>query len=221
MLPLLGLWSTVPTSVVRRGRRTRDHRPMAQARRGAPPPATPPDPAGADPGQPYPTQSYPALRSTPRAAPLDMPQQDLTRAPRAPRIAERGMALRRLVVVLGSCAVAALTGGVLVQILGRGGHPVLDWATIVLSTVLSAWVAFGFMTATAGFVVLLAARTRDARASAVGPGALRGRTAILLPAYNEDPGLILSAVEAIAEDLRRLDAGPHYDLFILSDTRDE
>ncbi|MDR3511373.1 MAG: glucans biosynthesis glucosyltransferase MdoH, partial [Caulobacteraceae bacterium] len=47
------------------------------------------------------------------------------------------------------------------------------------------------------------------------------RTAILLPAYNEDPGLILSAVEAIAEDLRRLDAGPHYDLFILSDTRDE
>lgn len=210
MLPILGLWSTVPASVVRR-RRDRG-RPL-EPRRQAPAPQTPASSA----------PPYPALRSTPGPAPLAMPAQDLSRGRAAPRIpgsgaADAGMALRRLVVMAGSCAIAGLTAWVLVQVLGQGRHPVLDWATIVLSTVLAGWIAFGFMTAAAGFVLVMADRRR---ASPADPKALRGRTAILLPAYNEDPGLILSAVQAIAEDLRRVGAEAAYDLFILSDTRDE
>jgi membrane glycosyltransferase len=47
------------------------------------------------------------------------------------------------------------------------------------------------------------------------------RTAILLPVYNEDPGQVLAAVEAIALDLRRLGLQHLYDLFVLSDTCEE
>src|SRR5262249_34494171 len=71
--------------------------------------------------------------------------------------------------------------------------------------------------ATAGF----AAAMRDPRVVR-GTGARpSGRTAILMPTYNEDPGLILAAVEAMAEDLRRLGVASAYDFFVLSDTRDE
>jgi membrane glycosyltransferase len=50
---------------------------------------------------------------------------------------------------------------------------------------------------------------------------LVGRTAILMPVYNEDPGRVMSAVQAMGEDLLRLDAAPMYDFYVLSDTRDE
>ena len=47
------------------------------------------------------------------------------------------------------------------------------------------------------------------------------RTAVLLPTYNEDPGLILAAAQSIAEEIARLGLADRYDFFILSDTRDE
>jgi membrane glycosyltransferase len=147
-----------------------------------------------------------------------MPAQDLRRVPSAPRLGSADMAPRRAILMLGAGAIAAVTAAVLIGVLGAGGHPVLDWATILLSTLLSGWVGFGFMTAGAGFVICLTGKARAPAAAE--PGAIVGRTAILMPAYNEDPGLILSAVEAIAEDLRRLGAEDKYDLFILSDTRD-
>ncbi|MGH6971007.1 MAG: glucans biosynthesis glucosyltransferase MdoH, partial [Caulobacteraceae bacterium] len=40
-------------------------------------------------------------------------------------------------------------------------------------------------------------------------------------AYNEDPGLILAAAQTIMEEVARLSLASRYDLFILSDTRDE
>lgn len=176
-----------------------------------------PEPAAA----PEPTP-YPALASTPARAPLAMPVQDLGRAPaiEAPSgPAPAGMAARRAYVAAGVLAVAAVTAAVLVHALGHGGRPVLDWATIGLSTLLSGWVAFGFMTAGAGFALALSGAAKPPSEAAA--DTLTTRTAILMPAYNEDPGLILSAVEAIAEDLARLGAADRFDLFILSDTRDE
>jgi membrane glycosyltransferase len=160
---------------------------------------------------------FPALRSTPSASRLAMPRQDLRRAPRAPPLPAEGVALRRLILVTGALAVAALVGAVLYRVLGREGLTFLEWTTLALSVTLSGWLGFGFVSATFGFLTALSRRE-----SAAAPLAdIQARTAILLPTYNEDPGLILAAVQSIAEEVARLGLADRYDFFILSDTRDE
>ena len=126
------------------------------------------------------------------------------------------MALRRLLLILGALAIAAVVAGVMFQVLRRGGVSFMEWTTLGLSTLLSAWVGFGFVSAGAGFVATLPRRASVAASLAP----ITSRTAVLLPTYNEDPGLILAAVQAIGEDLRRLGLAALYDVFILSDTRD-
>ena len=164
---------------------------------------------------------YPALGATPAANRLVMPEQSLRRSAAAPRLAGEGMALRRTIVLAGAFAIAAVVAAILFQVLRRNGFTVMEWITLTLSTALSAWVGFGFMSATAGFGVLLPRRASALAASAPLETPITARTAILLPIYNEDPGLILSAVQAIGEDLRRLGLAAVYNVFILSDTREE
>src|SRR5580704_2920334 len=64
---------------------------------------------------------FPALRSTPSARRLEMPRQDLRRAPKAERLPAEGVALRRVILIAGALAVAALVGAVLFKVLGREG----------------------------------------------------------------------------------------------------
>jgi len=161
---------------------------------------------------------YPALAATPGAHRLAMPKQDLAHASAAPRLAG-GLAFRRVVVLAGALAIAAVVAAVLFQVLRRGGFSFMECATIGLSTVLAGWVGFGFTSAAAGFVAALGTRAEADVVAAAAP--ITTRTAILLPTYNEDPGLVLAAVQAIGEDLRRLGLAALYDVFILSDTRDE
>ena len=148
-----------------------------------------------------------------------MPEQNLRRAPAAMRLTGEPMAVRRAIVLAGAFAIGAIVVGMLFQVLRRNGLTPMEGVTLALSALLSVWVGFGFMSATAGFAVLLPKRAAAAVAAPAAP--IAARTAILLPTYNEDPGLILSAVQAIGEDLRRLALAGRYDVFILSDTRDE
>jgi membrane glycosyltransferase len=147
-----------------------------------------------------------------------MPRQDLTHAPRAEPLPPEGTAHRRIVLIAGSLAIAGLVGAALFHVLRRDGFTFLEGVTLALTVLLSGWVGFGFMSASAGFVALLSGR-RAAGAARRAP--IRGRTAVLLPTYNEDPGLILAAVQATAEEVGRLGLSRRYDFFILSDTRDE
>lgn len=165
--------------------------------------------------------AYPAFRSMPARAPLAMPQQRLDAAApdRAPRLeVSSGVAPARLLLILGACAFGLLNGAALTQVLGRDGL-LNGWelAVILLSTLLGAWLAFGFLSATAGFVVAFPARRSPVPAPVAGT---RSRTAILLPVYNEDPGLVLACVQAMAEDVRDVGLAERCDFFILSDTRD-
>jgi membrane glycosyltransferase len=150
-----------------------------------------------------------------------MPEQSLKHAAAAPRLAGEGMALRRTLVLAGAFAIAAVVFAILFHVLSRNGFTFMEWLTLALSTALSAWVGFGFMSATAGFGVLLPRRAAAVAATAPLDTPITARTAILLPIYNEDPGLILSAVQAIGEDLHRMGLAALYDVFILSDTREE
>jgi membrane glycosyltransferase len=90
-----------------------------------------------------------------------------------------------------------------------------------LSSLLAAWVGLGFVTAAAGFAISLGQRPAPASLPTSLVADPTTRTAILLPAYNEDPGLIFSGVQAIAEDLRRLGQARAHEIFVLSDTRDD
>ncbi len=162
-----------------------------------------------------------ALRSMPPGAPLATPLQDFATAPAEVRRGpEPDAACRRnrLILVLGAVAFALFDAVVLAGVLGADGVVTpLEAFTVLLSALLGGWLAFGFISATAGFLVSFAEVPRARLARRTAP---RGRTAILLPTYNEDPGLILSAVEAMAEELRRIGLASACDLFVLSDTRD-
>jgi membrane glycosyltransferase len=163
-------------------------------------------------------QPYPALRSTPAAEPLAMPRQDLRQAVPAAPLATEPTALRRLVLIAGALAIAALVGAALFHVLQRNGMTVIEWATLTLSVLLSGWVGFGFVSASAGFVANLPRRGAVAAAAHT---PIRARTAVLLPTYNEDPGLILAAAQSIAEEIGRLGLSDRFDFYVLSDTRDE
>jgi len=179
------------------------------------PPAPKPQPR-----PPRPQAPNPALRSLPVAAPLAAPVQDLKARPASAETGPgRSLAVlrNRLILILGACAFAVLDGFVLTRVLGADGR-ITGWeaVTIVLSVLLGGWLAFGFISASAGFVATFSDRPAPPRPRA----APCGRTAILLPTYNEDPGLILAAVEAMAEALQPVGLAGACDFFVLSDTRD-
>ena len=97
------------------------------------------------------------------------------------------------------------------------GFSVADGAMLTLFVLLFAWVAFAFVSAIAGFVLMW--RARDLEPWRPQP-IIFSRTALLMPTYNEDPGRILSGVQAIYEELAGMGVSELYDIFVLSDTRD-
>jgi membrane glycosyltransferase len=161
-----------------------------------------------------------AFRAMPPDAPLDAPVQDFQAPPAGAhrRLTSSPASLRkRLVLLLGVAGFAAFDCAALAQVLGADGSiTALEFLTIVLSVLLGAWLFFGVLSATAGFFAGLGEPAGEPALRAPP----RGRTAILLPTYNEDPGLILAAVEAMAEELEPAGLADGCDFFILSDTRD-
>ena len=150
--------------------------------------------------------------------PMEMALQDLRRAPRSAPVDTAATAARRPFVMGGALLIALVSAGLTFDVLRPGGFSVAEDVVIVLTFLLSAWVGFGFLTAVAGFFVLL-------KAGPAAPAALDEdtgeRTAILMPIYNEDTAPVLCAVQAMAEDLGRLGARGRYDIYLLSDTRDD
>ncbi|MFN3523219.1 MAG: glucans biosynthesis glucosyltransferase MdoH [Phenylobacterium sp.] len=160
------------------------------------------------------------MRIMPPRTPLAMPVQDLSaKAPRSAAGARlmAGVAWRRA-VLLGTTLALTLVGcAVMARLLGPGGFGPVDAAALGLFAVLFAWVAFAFVSAVAGFVLMW----RDAGLEPWRPQpVIFTRTALLLPTYNEDPGRILAAVQAIHEELQAKGVAELYDIFVLSDTRD-
>src|SRR5439155_23354254 len=98
---------------------------------------------------------------------------------------------------------------------------VLESIILALFVLLFAWIAFSFMSAVAGFVVLLF-RKKDELG--IDPGtplpAIRSRAAMLLPTYNEDPYRVLARLRAIYESVEETGCSSKFDWFVLSDTTD-
>lgn len=161
----------------------------------------------------------PALRSLPPRRPLAMPVQSLETDEMGqacvPFLDSR--AWRRTAVV-GATVISTLgASAVMARLLEPKGFSVADGAMLALFVLLFAWVAFAFVSAVAGFVLMW--RARDLEPWRPQP-IIFSRTALLMPTYNEDPGRILSGVQAIYEELAAMGVAELYDIFVLSDTRD-
>jgi membrane glycosyltransferase len=167
-----------------------------------------PKPVKAAPG-PYPEWVPPEHR-------LAMPAQSL-RSGRLARLAGEGGAGRRVFLLLGSGVITGAAAAVTAILFAPGGLSVVDVVAFSLFVVLFAWVAFGFVSAVGGFWVCW----RRGEGPATTQPVILSRTALLAPTYNEDPGRILAAVQAMHEDLEGLGVAALYDFFVLSDTRDE
>ena len=161
----------------------------------------------------------PALRSLPPRRPLAMPIQSLEKDEMGqacvPFLDSR--AWRRTAVVGATLGSTLGASAVMARLLEPMGFSVADGAMLTLFVLLFAWVAFAFVSAIAGFVLMW--RARDLEPWRPQP-IIFSRTALLMPTYNEDPGRILSGVQAIYEELAGMGVSELYDIFVLSDTRD-
>ncbi|WP_331930217.1 glucans biosynthesis glucosyltransferase MdoH [Phenylobacterium sp.] len=161
----------------------------------------------------------PALQTLPGRAALEMPIQSLERdAVKGARARFADSHRWRRILLLGATgASTAAAAAIMTQLLAPKGFSPADGLMLALFVVLFAWVAFAFVSGTAGF--LLAWRARAASPLDPQP-IIFTRTALLMPTYNEDPGRILSGAQAIYEELDALGVAELYDIYVLSDTRD-
>jgi membrane glycosyltransferase len=140
---------------------------------------------------------------------------------RRPGRIETAFALRRLFILVGTALLTAAGGYEMYDVLKVGGVTVLEAMLLAFFLVLLAWIAFSFMSAVAGFSVLLARRRSGLPIDSDGPlPDISSRTAMLLPTYNEDPHHLMARLRAMYESVADTGHGARFDWFLLSDTTD-
>ncbi|MBL8789506.1 MAG: glucans biosynthesis glucosyltransferase MdoH [Rhizobiales bacterium] len=161
------------------------------------------------------------VNHTPPQSPLAMPEQSLeawqqTDAAAAMRRPSAAVHLARLFVFgLAGLLTAAGTYGMYEVI-----SPVdVTWLQVVFAALFAltfTWISFSCASAIVGFVVLL----RNAvPAFSVAAQKDMGRTALLMPVYNENPEAVFATLERMGRSLVWQGMQRHFDIFILSDTR--
>jgi membrane glycosyltransferase len=169
-----------------------------------------------------PVSDIPLNEFLPRESPMEMAVQPLRQFQRQPSSPRFATVWRRRALILAGTAILTVAGCYeMYGVLKVGGVTILEWIILVLFVLLFAWIAFSFMSGFAGFLVLLF-RKKDALGidSAAPLPTIRGRTAMLLPTYNEDPYRVLARLRAIYESVEETGRGSHFDWFVLSDTTD-
>jgi membrane glycosyltransferase len=119
-------------------------------------------------------------------------------------------------LAVAASVLAAAAAGMVFYIYGAAdGVDALDILRAGLIFLSTWWLAWGAATALLG----LTSRQRPAVPRV--PGAVRGRTVVIVPVYNEDPCVTFARVAAMDDSLRAADPSIPVDFAILSDTRDE
>jgi len=121
--------------------------------------------------------------------------------------------LARIAAVGGSGALAAGAVFLFIHYSAPDGHDVLDFARMLLVALSTFWIGWGASTAVLG---LFAATPHRPWTDEMAPA--RGRTAILIPIYNEDPAPVFSRVAAMNASLVKLGLADRFDFAVLSDT---
>jgi membrane glycosyltransferase len=164
----------------------------------------------------------PRTEFLPQESPMAMSKQPLRgfrRTKPSQDAAPDSLALRRAGIFIGTAAITVAGCYEMYEVLQVGGVTMLEWMVLFLFVLLFAWIAFSFMSALAGFAVLLF-RARD------WPGidpleplpSIGSKNAMLLPTYNEDPDRIMARLRAMCESIDQCGCGSRFDWFVLSDT---
>jgi membrane glycosyltransferase len=163
------------------------------------------------------------FRALPDEAPLAMPTQSLRRwkgVVRTPTSSPKGIFWRRLFVVGTAAGMTAEAAHEMYLALGIGTLSVPEVLVLTLYVALFGWIAFAFTGAIGGCLSLLTGGAWQGIAPDREPPHLSGRTALLMPTYNESPARVIAGLQAIFESLRAEGFLSHFDIFILSDTTD-
>ena len=131
---------------------------------------------------------------------------------------------RRWIFVLLVSLTTMLALGMITSAFLQNGLTPTELVLLVLYTLLILWISTSFWTATLGFWVLLLGGDRlsigrlpaDPQAQERAPG----KTALVMPIYNEDPIRVTAGLRAIWQSLVETGQSDHFEMFILSDTRD-
>ena len=122
--------------------------------------------------------------------------------------------LSRLLVFGGGLLLTIYGAMEMYAVVNVGTITTLKWALLILFVANFSWIAIAFTSGVLGFFWLL---LRAPKVPAL-PHALRERTAVVMPIYNEAPSRVFGAVQAMIEDVERTGLGDHFDWFFLSDT---
>ncbi|RFB80614.1 glucans biosynthesis glucosyltransferase MdoH [Methylovirgula sp. 4M-Z18] len=159
-------------------------------------------------------------QAMPPESALEMPVQSFSQFARASRRKRQAPHLARspwfsrFVVFIGGLALTAYGAWQMYQVVDIGGVTLLQWVLLILFVINFSWIALAFTSGVVGFFWLLSGRGKVPPM----PKTLNGRTAIVMPIYNEAPSRVFGAVQAIYEDVQATGLGEHFDYFFLSDT---
>ncbi len=161
-----------------------------------------------------------ASASTPPEAPLAMPVQNFYRFDRrsqrgwsAPELAYTPW-FSRLFVFGGALLLTIYGAYEMYRVIDVGAITPLKWALLVLFVANFSWIALAFTSGLLGFFWLL----YKAPGAPDMPAALKARTAVVMPIYNEAPSRVFAAVQAMIEDVEATGLAAHFDWYFLSDT---
>lgn len=158
----------------------------------------------------------------PRETPMEMAVQPLPPFRPQAQASEFTRAWPRRAYLLAGTVFLTLAGCYeMYEVLQVGGVTILEAIILALFVLLFAWIAFSFMSAIAGFFVLLLRRKDELGIDSRAPlPAIQRRTAMLLPTYNEDPYSVLARLRAVYESVEETGCASKFDWFVLSDTTD-
>jgi len=133
----------------------------------------------------------------------------------------RRVAARRRVLFFGLTFMTSFfLSGLMWDILRANGFTVLEKTGLGLFFILVTWITGAFWTALIGFVIRLRGRDNAViHADEVVGHTLIGRTAVVMPIYNEDTQRVFTGLDIIWSSLKAQPQQAMFDLFILSDTR--
>ena len=109
------------------------------------------------------------------------------------------------------------------EVVRFAGINALEIVVLVLFAVTFSWISISFWNAVIGFALMVLGRDplSLSRAMARNPdGPIKSRTALVMPAHNEDPERVMRGLTAVLDSLARTGHGDRFDLHLLSDTTD-
>ncbi len=163
-------------------------------------------PAGTAPGRP-------GGRGMPPEAPLDMPTQNLRRAPtvKFDHQLEWRVALARGVAITGTLAIVTYGVREMFAIVRVANPTVLQDIMVGFFALTLSWIAQSAASSIAGLIPRRRLRLAPA-------GQPLARTALVMPIYNEDPRRTAAALQAMGEALHERGAGQAFEIVMLSDS---